>query len=67
MQQMWEMRVWSLGPEDPLQEEMAAHWVFLPRESHGQRGQKSYSPWGCKESDMPKATERTDEAAAKVF
>ena len=25
--------------------------VFLPRESHGQKSQVGYSPWGCKESD----------------
>ena len=23
--------------------------VFLPGESHGQRSQLGYSPWGCKE------------------
>ena len=26
--------------------------VFLPGESHGQRSQVGYGPWGCKESDM---------------
>ena len=26
--------------------------VFLPGESYGQRNLASYSPWGCKESDM---------------
>ena len=26
--------------------------VFLPGESHGQRGLAGYSPWGHKESDM---------------
>ena len=26
--------------------------VFLPGESHGQRSQAGYSPWGHKESDM---------------
>ena len=25
--------------------------VFLPGESHGQRGLVGYGPWGCKESD----------------
>ena len=25
--------------------------VFLPGESHGQRGLAGYSPWGCKEVD----------------
>ena len=29
--------------------------VFLPRESYGQRGLVSYSPWGCKESDTIEA------------
>ena len=28
--------------------------VFLPGESHGQRGLVGYSLWGCKESDMTK-------------
>ena len=31
--------------------------VFLPEESHGQRSLMGYSPSGCKESDMTKATE----------
>ena len=26
--------------------------VFLPGESHGQRGLVGYSPWGCKQLDM---------------
>ncbi|KAB0387731.1 hypothetical protein FD755_002687 [Muntiacus reevesi] len=26
--------------------------LFLPRESHGQKSMKGYSPWDCKESDM---------------
>ena len=30
--------------------------VFLPGESYGQRNLASYSPWVCKESDMPEAT-----------
>ena len=32
--------------------------VFLPGESHGQRSQAGYSPWGHKESDT-KVTEVT--------
>ena len=27
--------------------------VFLPGEFHGQRNLAGYSPWDCKESDMP--------------
>ena len=30
--------------------------VFLPGESHGQRNQAGYSPWGHKESDTTEAT-----------
>ena len=30
--------------------------LFLPRESHGQRSLKGYSPWGCKELDMTEHT-----------
>ena len=41
-----------LGGEDPLDEEMATHFVFLPRESRGQRSLAGYSPWGCRESHM---------------
>ena len=26
--------------------------VFLPEKSHGQKNLVSYSPWGCKDSDM---------------
>ena len=64
---MGETWVWSLGWEDPLEEEMATTPVFLPGESHGQRSlareqlptpvfwlrefQRLYSPWGHKESD----------------
>ena len=32
------MPVWSLGRDDPLEEGMAPSTVFLPGESHGQRG-----------------------------
>jgi len=30
--------------------------VFLPGEAYGQRNLAGYSPWGCKESDMPDVT-----------
>ena len=29
MQKMWETQVWSLGQEDPLEEEMATHFSIL--------------------------------------
>ena len=30
--------------------------VFLPGESHGQRGLAGYGPWGCTESDTTEVT-----------
>ena len=38
----------SLGPEDPLEKEMATTLVFLPGKSHGQKSLAGYSPWGRK-------------------
>ena len=35
-----------------LEEGMAAHSIFLPGESHGQRSLVGYSPGVCKDSDM---------------
>ena len=46
----------SLGREDPLEEGMATHSVFLPGESHGQTSLAGNSPWGRKESDTTEAT-----------
>ena len=51
MQETQEMKVQSLGWEDPLEEEMASAPVFSPGKSHGQRSLAGYSPWGHKESD----------------
>ena len=51
VQETQETRVWSLGREDPLEEEMAPPQVFLSGECHGQRSLAGYSPCGCKESD----------------
>ena len=47
-----EIRVSSLGREDPLEKEMQPTPVFLPGESHGQRSVAGYSPWDRKDSDM---------------
>ena len=47
-----ETQVWSLGQEDPLEEEVATHSSILAWRIHGQRSLAGYSPWGCKESDM---------------
>ena len=51
-QETQETQVCSLGGEDPLEEGMATHSVFLPGEFHGQRSLVGYSPWVCKELDM---------------
>ena len=48
---MPETWVRSLGWEDPLEEGMAAHSVFLPGESHGHRSLVGYSPFGHKKLD----------------
>ena len=49
---MQETRVPSLGREDTLEKEMAAHsTVSLPGKSHGRRSLVGYCPWGSKESD----------------
>ena len=37
------MQVLSMGGEDPLEKDIATPPVFLPGESHGQRGLVSYS------------------------
>ena len=39
-----ETQVQSLGQEDPLEEEMATHCIFLPGKSQGQRSLVGYSP-----------------------
>jgi len=45
---MEEMRVQSLGQEDPLEKEMQPTPVFLPGEVHGQRRLVGYNLWGRK-------------------
>ena len=47
MRETW---VESLGGEDLLEKEMAAHSSILARKSHGWRSLIVYSPWGRKES-----------------
>ena len=51
MQETKEMRVRSLGQEDPLEEAMATHSSILAWRTHGQRSLTGYSPWDHKESD----------------
>ena len=46
VQEMQEMRVWSLGQEEPLRRTWQPTPVFLSGESHRQRSLVGYSPWG---------------------
>ena len=46
MPAMQEMEVRSLGWEDPLEKEMAAHSSILAGKSHAQRSLAGYSLWG---------------------
>ena len=49
-------RVWSLGQEDPREEDMATTPVFLSRESPGQRTLVGYSPQGHTKLDTTETT-----------
>ena len=51
---MQEMRVRSLGLEDPLEREWQPTPVFLPGEAHGQRSLEGYRPEGCRASTLLK-------------
>ena len=55
-QEMQEIRVRSLGQEDPLEEEMATHSSILAWKIHGQKSLVGYRPWSCKESDRTEHT-----------
>ena len=46
MQETQETLFWSLVWENPLEKEMATH--FLPGKSPGQRSLVGYHPWGCR-------------------
>ena len=51
MLETWDMWVWSLGQEDPLEKEMETLSSILAWKSHEWRSLQSYSSWGRKESD----------------
>ena len=51
MLEVLETQVRSLGQEEPLEQGMATLSSTLAWRIP-QRGLQSYSPWGCKESDM---------------
>ena len=48
---MWETQVQSLGQDDPLEKEMAAHISILAWRIPWTEGSGGLNPWGCKESD----------------
>ena len=54
---MQEMRLQSLGWEDPVEEEMAMHSSILVWKIHGQRSMVGYGPWRRKELDATEVTE----------
>ena len=52
MQETQDMRVWSLGQEDPLEKEMAAHSSIPVWESPWTEEPGGLRSWGHNESDM---------------
>ena len=46
MQEAWEMQVWSLSREDPLEECIATHSSILARGTPWTEELVGYSPWG---------------------
>ena len=54
----WETRIWSLGQEDPLEKEMAAHSSILAWEILWTEDPGGYSPCGCKRVRHSWATEQ---------
>ena len=56
MQERQEMRVQSLGQEEPLEKERQPTPVFLPGKSYGQRILVGCGRWGHKELDMTEVT-----------
>ena len=51
VQETQETWVWSVGQEDPMEEEMAARSNILPWQSHGQRSLPGCNPEGHKGLD----------------
>ena len=56
MQEPQEMRIRSLGQEDPLKKVMATHSIILVWRIPWTEEPGGYSPWGRKESDTTEAT-----------
>ena len=59
MQEPQEMRIRSLGQEDPLKKVMATHSIILVWRIPWTEEPGGYSPWGCKELDTTEATWHT--------
>ena len=57
---MQEKQIQSLAQQDPLEKEMATHFIILAWEIPQQRRLSGCSSWGCKESD-------TNEHACTIF
>ena len=56
MQEPQEMRIRSLGQEDPLEKGMATHSIILVWRIPWTGEPGGYGPWGYKELDMTEAT-----------
>ena len=68
MQEMQETQIWSLGQEDPLEEEMATHsgilaWKIPWTEDPGEL----YSPWDFRESKQDWETDYHHHESNEVF
>ena len=61
------MQVRSLGREDPLEEGTATHSVFLPGESHAQRGLAALQSMGSAESDTTERVSTACRAPGRVW
>ena len=64
MHKMW---VLSLGWENSLEKEMAAHSSILAWEIHGQRSLVGYSPRGCKRVGHDLATKKQQKIPNKYL
>ena len=64
---MKQTQVRSLGWEDPLEEGMATHPVFLPGKSHEQKNLAGCNPQDCKESDTTEATKQQLQHAENIL
>ena len=60
-----EMRLLSLGWEDSLEKEVAAHSSILAWEIPGQKSLAGYSPWVHKESDTTKRLNNSNQVSFK--